>query len=57
MPPMPQGDETAAAILAAAVLQLRSQPVSEQEAVHVYRRVIAELRTEEPSFLPPSASA
>jgi hypothetical protein len=54
---MPQGDETAAAILAAAVLQLHSQPVSEKEAVDVYRRVLVELRTEEPSFLHPSASA
>jgi hypothetical protein len=57
MPPMPQGDETVAAILAAAVLQLHSRPVSEKEAVHVYRRVLTELRIEEPSFLPPSASA
>jgi hypothetical protein len=54
---MPQGDETVAAILAAAVLQLHSRPVSEKEAVHVYRRVLTELRIEEPSFLPPSASA
>ena len=57
MPATPQGDETLAAILASAVLQLHSKPISERDAVAVYRRVLAELRTEEPSFLPHSASA
>lgn len=55
--PMPQADETAAAILAVAVLQLNGKPVSEKDAVDVYRRVLTALRTEEPTFLPPALTA